>query len=395
MIRLECDGSYEAHLQEYNEGILRKYGVSSQSAEREIISMADKGNTVALKLYGDMVFYQKILRRHYYRDAFELYMRSAGITVEEDGSFMSSGIAYPLAFWWIGYYLVNYRKESFLAKCEPIAVIDSMTTEDRLAYALELAAACLDYEKAPGAINLIGRIFREISENPELFEKLKTQASDILHSHDFIRKEILTVPFDCSAVEECGEIAETFFLAAAREGYVYACNNLAAREADRIVELAKQIQAEQDISEKQVSGKSWDNLKDLNMKEQDMKEQSTEEQNIKEQMEAGIRNYIEFLTISADKYEPYAANRLGLFYRTGEIIGSSGNTVCRDHIDSKLAKEYFLKATVYPDANSAWAYLNLMKYYHKDYDTNIELMNEHMEYIKLLNAEVYDIAMEL
>jgi len=395
MIRLECDGSYEAHLQEYNEGILRKYGVSSQSAEREIISMADKGNTVALKLYGDMVFYQKILRRHYYRDAFELYMRSAGITVEEDGSFMSSGIAYPLAFWWIGYYLVNYRKESFLAKCEPIAVIDSMTTEDRLAYALELAAACLDYEKAPGAINLIGRIFREISENPELFEKLKTQASDILHSHDFIRKEILTVPFDCSAVEECGEIAETFFLAAAREGYVYACNNLAAREADRIVELAKQIQAEQDISEKQVSGESRDNLKDLNMKEQDMKEQSTEEQNIKEQMEAGIRNYIEFLTISADKYEPYAANRLGLFYRTGEIIGSSGNTVCRDHIDSKLAKEYFLKATVYPDANSAWAYLNLMKYYHKDYDTNIELMNEHMEYIKLLNAEVYDIAMEL
>ena len=385
MIRLECDGSYEAHLQEYNEGILRKYGVSSQSAEREIISMAAKGNTVALKLYGDMVFYQKILRRHYYRDAFELYMRSAGITVEEDGSFTSSGIAYPLAFWWIGYYLVNYRKESFLAKCEPIAVIDSMTTEDRLAYALELAAACLDYEKAPGAINLIGRIFREISENPELFEKLKTQASDILHSHDFIRKEILTVPFDCSAVEECGEIAETFFLAAAREGYVYACNNLAAREADRIVELAKQIQAEQDISEKQVSGESRDNLKDLNMKEQ----------NIKEQMEAGIRNYIEFLTISADKYEPYAANRLGLFYRTGEIIGSSGNTVCRDHIDSKLAKEYFLKATVYPDANSAWAYLNLMKYYHKDYDTNIEHMNEHMEYIKLLNAEVYDIAMEL
>lgn len=362
MIRLECDGCYETHLQEYNEGILRKYGVSSQSAEREIISMADKGNTVALKLYGDMVFYQKILRRHYYRDAFELYMRSAGITVEEDGSFTSSGIAYPLAFWWIGYYLVNYRKESFLAKCEPIAVVDSMTVEDRLTYALELAAACLDYEKAPGAINLIGRIFREISENEELFEKLRIQAANILHSHDYIQKEILTAPFDCNTMEGCGEIAEIFFLVAAREGYVYACNNLAAREADRIVALAQQIRGEQDI---------------------------------KDQMEASIRNYIEFLTISADKYEPYAANRLGLFYRTGEIIGSSGSTVCRDHIDSKLAKEYFLKATVYPDSNSAWAYLNLMKYYHKDYDTNIELMNEHMEYIKLLNAEVYAIAMEL
>ncbi|MBR1567517.1 MAG: hypothetical protein IJ648_01015 [Lachnospiraceae bacterium] len=390
MIRLECDGSYEAHLQEYNEGILRKYGVSSQSAEREIISMADKGNTVALKLYGDMVFYQKILRRHYYRDAFELYMRSAGISVDEDRRWKSSGVAYPLAFWWIGYYLINYRRESFLVKCEPIAVIDSMTVEDRLIYALELAAACLDYEKAPGAINLIGRIFREISENEELFEKVKIQALDILQSHDFIQKEILTAPFDCSTAEGCGEIAEAFFLSAVKEGYVYACNNLAAREADRIVELAQQIRGKQENSEKQVSDESKDNIK-----EQIIKEQSTKEQNIKEQMETSIRNYIEFLTISADKYEPYAANRLGLFYRTGEIIGTAGSTVCKDHIDSKLAKEYFLKATVYPDANSAWAYLNLMKYYHKDYDTNIELMNEHMEYIKILNAEVYDIAMEL
>ena len=390
MIRLECDGSYEAHLQEYNEGILRKYGVSSQSAEREIISMADKGNTVALKLYGDMVFYQKILRRHYYRDAFELYMRSAGISVDEDRRWKSSGVAYPLAFWWIGYYLINYRRESFLVKCEPIAVIDSMTVEDRLIYALELAAACLDYEQAPGAINLIGRIFREISENEELFEKVKIQALDILQSHDFIQKEILTAPFDCSTAEGCGEIAEAFFLSAVKEGYVYACNNLAAREADRIVELAQQIRGKQENSEKQVSDESKDNIK-----EQIIKEQSTKEQNIKEQMETSIRNYIEFLTISADKYEPYAANRLGLFYRTGEIIGTAGSTVCKDHIDSKLAKEYFLKATVYPDANSAWAYLNLMKYYHKDYDTNIELMNEHMEYIKILNAEVYDIAMEL
>ena len=50
---------------------------------------------------------------------------------------------------------------------------------------------------------------------------------------------------------------------------------------------------------------------------------------------------------------------------------------------------------MYPDANSAWAYFNLIKYFHKDYDTNIDLLNEHMDCIKELNPAVYDIAMEL
>ena len=40
-------------------------------------------------------------------------------------------------------------------------------------------------------------------------------------------------------------------------------------------------------------------------------------------------------------------------------------------------------------------YFNLIKYFHKDYDTNIDLLNEHMECIKELNPAVYDVAIEL
>jgi hypothetical protein len=80
---------------------------------------------------------------------------------------------------------------------------------------------------------------------------------------------------------------------------------------------------------------------------------------------------------------------------TGEIKGREGIVSYKGYTDTALAKEYFNKATVCPDANSAWAFFNLIKYFHKDYDNNIEFMNEHMDYIKELNSEVYDLAMEL
>ena len=67
----------------------------------------------------------------------------------------------------------------------------------------------------------------------------------------------------------------------------------------------------------------------------------------------------------------------------------------RDHTDTALAKQYFEKATVYPDSNSAWAYYNLIRYFHRDYDRNITLLNEHMDLIRLLNPAVYDLAIEL
>ena len=354
--RFACDGSYLDDLKEYTEQILEKSGVSSQSAEREIMYMSDLGNTVATKLYADLVFYKKIMRRYPYREAFALYLKSAGISILEDGTWECSGTSYPLSFWTIGYYLVNYKRESVLLKCEDIEEIEKMSLTDRLTTALELATSCINNVNASGAINLIGRILRDASEDEELFKALGPVIKNTVAGHEFT--EISLKIASCDTAAQCSAIAELFFATAAQEGYVYACNNLAAREANRIIKMINGNKDPEFIRE-------------------------------------CVLKYVHYLKISADKYEPYAANRLGLFYMTGEIKGTSGKITYREYVDPALAKEYFIKATVYPDINSGWAYFNLIKYFHKDSDNNLDLLNEHMDYIKELNPEVYDIAMEL
>lgn len=319
-MRITCNNTYRVDEQILNETVFDRYGYSSPSAEREIICLALTGNKAALKSYADLLFYRKIKVRDNYKKAFPLYLRSAGISFE-NGQMTCTGDGTPLAFYFIGYYLVNYRSESILKKCELIEEIENMTRTQRLEIALDLSIATLAAVKSPPAVNLIGRI---ISEDPMLISRLDEPMS-----------------------------AEEYFEDAAEGGYVYACNNLAAREADMIVRGTGDI-------------------------------------------DQHVNNYIHYLTISADRYEPYAANRLGLFYMTGEVRSSSGDTVrLHDYINIPFAKKYFTKATVYPDANSAWAYFNLIKYFHKDYDTNIDLLNEHMDCIKELNPAVYDIAIEL
>ncbi len=319
-MRIRCDNTYKADEQLLNETVFERYGYSSPSAERETICLAFTGNKAALKSYADLLFYRKIPCRDNFKKAFPLYCRAAGIEFT-DGGITCSGDGTPLAFYFIGYYLVNYRCESILKKCEKIDEIESLTREERLELALDLAVATIRCVRSPAAVNLIGRIINEV---PSLSSKLDEEMTS----------------------EECFEDA-------AEGGYVYACNNLAAKEADMIVRGS-------------------------------------------DDTDSHVNSFVHYLTISADRYEPYAANRLGLFYMTGEVRSSSGDTVhLHEYINIPFAKKYFLKATVYPDANSAWAYFNLIKYFHKDYDSNIDLLNEHMDCIKELNPAVYDVAIEL
>ena len=319
-MKITCNNTYKVDEQILNETVFEKYGYSSPSSEREIICLALTGNKAALKSYADLLFYNKINLRENYKKAFPLYCQAADITFD-NGSVSFTGNGTPLAYYVIGYYLVNYKCESILKRCETIDVIENMTREERLSLALDLALGTLSACKSPAAVNLIGRV---ISEIPSLTDRLDEPAT-----------------------------AEEFFEQAAEEGYVYACNNLAARKADMIVRGVGDI-------------------------------------------DSHVNDFVHYMTISADRYEPYAANRLGLFYMLGEVRSSSGDTVrLHNYINIPFAKKYFLKATVYPDRNSAWAYFNLIKYFHKDYDTNIDLLNEHMECIKELNPIVYDEAIEL
>ena len=347
---------YEEDLKEYSDNVLVKCGTSSKSAERETICLAQAGNTVAQNFYADMIYNKKILRKKPYSDAFYLYMQAAGISVDASGEWKCGGKANPLAFWSVGYYLVNYKRENVLLKCDTIPEIESLSMDDRLSMALELAVNCINHDEIPGAINLVGRILSEASKSDELFEVISPVIKVYLVGREI--PESSEVIESCDDREKCAEISELFFVAAAKLGYVYACNSLAAKEADRIVAESQNGAATEDMVE-------------------------------------NVINYICYLRIAADRLEPYAANRLGLFYMNGEIKGNGGTVTFKEYVDHAIAYEYFKKATVYPDANSAWAYLNLMKYFHKDYDLNIDLMNEHMDYIKMLSREVYDIAMDL
>lgn len=317
-MNITCNGTYIKDREKLN-AIFNKYGYASPSAERELICLATGGNTAALKSYADLLFYHKIKCRGSYREAFPLYCRAADVTFTKDGA-RCGGNGDPHAYFSIGYYLTNYKCESVLKKCDTIPEIESLSRDVRLNLALDFALAALDYCQSPAAVNLIGRI---INEDPTLTDRVGDRSAQ-----------------DC-------------FEEAAEDGYVYSCNNLAAREADIIVAGT-------------------------------------------DDLDSHINTFIHYLTISADRLEPYAANRLGLFYMLGEVRSSSGKTAYfHDYINTTFAKKYFLKAIVYPDSNSAWAYFNLIKYFHRDYDTNIELLNEHMDYIRQLNPRVYDEAIEL
>ena len=346
--------AYRGDLGTYTEEVLENYGVASQSAEREIIRLADMGNCVALKLYADMIFYGKIIRKDPYVTAFELYLRAAGIVIPEDtGEWMIGEKAYPPALWATAYYLLDYRRGSVLQHCGEISCIEAMSRETRLKHAFLLAVSCIRDTPLAGALNLLGRVLQECAEDEALFKALRPELERQLSDG---RVPGLAIEFKSIETQgECGVIAEEFFRAAASEGYVYACNNLAAREAARIVKLY-------------AAG---------------------------EDAKAHIEEYISALAAAADRYEPYAANRLGLFYITGEIKSETGKALFPSYVDHSRAKECFRKACVCPDKHSAWAYYNLLKYYPRDYEKDIDLMNEHMDQIKLLDPEVYDLAMEL
>jgi TPR repeat protein len=257
----------------------------------------------------------------------------------------------------LGIFLIDYKRTDPLRDCETIESIEKMTRARRLTTALLLSCACVDHTGSPEALNLIGRILREAAEDSGLYNELIPAVRENLEGHTFDPVNLTITGTDTP--EDWLEASDLFLDKAVEYGYVYACNNKAARLAELIVNSVGE-------------GSSIEELRET------------------------VDEYAALLKSSADKYEPYAANRLGLLYMTGEIHDSEGGfAVSRDHIDRSRAKEYFLKATKYPDSNSAWAFYNLIKYFHRDYDSNIELMNEHMDCIKKLNPRVYDLAIEL
>lgn len=345
-----CNGIYKAEFDQFIEQVLTKYGKSAEATDRETIYLASTGNRVAKKEYADLIFYHKITVPNCYDKAFNLYLEAADIKLES-GDCVCGGAGNPQAFAMLGYCLYNYKRDGHLKNCETIKMIEQYKGGDlteRIRTALYLAASCLEYTQMPAAINLIGRILDEASRSEELGKALSEDIAKLTTGS-----------------------SDSYFETAAKSGYVYACNSLAQHEADIIVSMC---------------------IDKLNAGVGEFEVVNT----ITKELGEHIDKYVSYLKMSAEKYESYASNKLGLFYGSGEINSSKYNRKFnfRTFCDSALAKEYFINATMYPNKNSAWAYYNLIKRYPKDYNSNIDLLNEHMECIKRLDPKVYDLAME-
>lgn len=368
----ECNLNYTKEYEQFTNLVLTKYGMFSQAAEREAMYLANKGNRAARYAYADLIFFGKITVPSPYEKAFFQYLQAADIAIDESGNLKCGKEGVPQAFAMLGYYFYNYKRDGYVKSCETIEGMERAgkgSLEERIRIALELSSSSLQYVKMPIAINLIGRILDEVSKSEELYLALKNDITAMVDETSFFELSAPAVKITNCAT--CSDASDFYYNEAAKCGYVYACNNLASREADTIIKLcAREIEG----------GKSESEV---------TREPSCEIKN-------HIEKYVQYLKMSAEKYEPYAANRLGLFYIIGEI--RSGRLKkkynFRSFCDSALAKESFVTATMYPNKNSAWAYYNLLKHFPKDYNMNIDLMNEHMDCIKRLDPEVYDLAIE-
>lgn len=357
----ECEVGYSEEYEKFSKAVTSKYGMSSEAADREVLYLAKCGNKAAIKAYADMIFYRKIEFSDYYEKAFNLYLEAADISIGKGGELIYGNAGIPQAFAMLGYYYFNYKRDGHLKDCTDIAAIENLGENSdalRLKYALYLSFSCLKYEKVPAAVNLVGRVLGEISKSEELFSALK---EDIASLEDTIKTP-----------EDCETASDFYYNEAAECGYVYACNSLASKAADEVVKMCLE-------------------------KLQKGEENGTLTANPSQEISLEIDKYVEYLKMAAEKYEPYAANKLGLFYMVGEIRSARFDALFnfRSYCNSAKAKEYFTLATMYPNKNSAWAYYNLLKYFPKDYNSNIELMNEHMDCIKRLDMQVYNLAMEI
>ena len=92
-----------------------------------------------------------------------------------------------------------------------------------------------------------------------------------------------------------------------------------------------------------------------------------------------LKDYCDALKKAANQNEPWAANRLGLFYLNGRIPNISPKDLppiesTEFKFSRKIAYEYFKKATeLYIDHSSIWAYANIIINFPEKYLSNKSL----------------------
>ncbi len=321
---------YEKALNEYNERVTKVFGNNSRPSVREIMLLAEgpNPNIFALLDKADMYYYgnqnnginQDIVK------AFDLYEIAAGL--EPIPGSDDRTICHPAAIWSLAYILFNYHRDGTgLEKCKTIPKIEHRYENNMLARMKKvqeyLNMARLSNENDGGEIdNLYGK-FSLLTEE------------------------------DCAGIEEFKESmsiqqAEDYFIRSAEKGYVYAFNNLAMLELDRIFSDPNKLRHH-------------------------------------------YAKAISHLKQSCALMDPWAFNALGKIYLTG-VVERRKHVTYGAIIDSKPvsgknkreAFKLFEKAAEYfIDSNSGWSIRNLLIEYPDYFIDNQDKMKEYLSKLSI------------
>ncbi len=338
--------NYHQQLREYEEQVTEKFGGSSTGpAIRAILRLTEGGtekapNIFALLDKADWYYYGKpecgIMKD--IQKAYDLYEIAAGL---EPAPFSDDHtICHPKALWSLSFILLNYHRKGYgLENCDPIRQIEERYGDNlllRYERVIEYAVTADKYlnDKDGECANTLGKIALVSEEECPGITDLRKRSK--------MRS------------------AEEYLSESAEKNYIYAINNLAMLENDKIF-------ADPD---------NW---------------------------KQHLNTSIEYLKRGCDLLDPWACNTLGLLYLTGEVqkrkyitFGPRVSTKYVRKREKDEAFKCFKKASnTFLDHNSGWAIRNLILNYPEYYTENSEELAHLMEQLPLTGndaalAEVKD-----
>lgn len=326
--------NYKKELDEFNDKVICMYGATSVVGIRAILVLSNRLNPNSFALYEKADMYYYGNNHGIEKDLVKAY------DLYEDAAGINMKI--------------NNLEKSDNSKCHPLALwtlcymlfnYHRPNTDLANCEIIPKIEALSAYERIEKAI-LYAKIVLEFTDNgpvANILGKIRLlDESEIPGIGELVKK------YNLSSSQE-------YFRQAAERGYIFSINNLAFEANERI-----------------------------------FSDPDNEEMHLKE--------FIKYLTCSADQYEPYACNILGELYRTGiverriGIIGrKTGEIKSIMQIDREKAYSYYLKGIQYfVTGSSALPYANLVIYY-KDRLTEEEVTKFVKKVSELGNQKAIDL----
>lgn len=316
--------NYQNDLDEFNEEVTCKYGVTSKPGTRAIITLAERSiekdnkepNLFALYEYADMLYYgSENGPTKNFKAAYENYKRISSTN--------NNSPCHPLAQWTLAYIYYNYHQpKTELENCDNIEEIDDMSRLEQIEKAIENASYAYNLVNNPAAANILGKICMITEENLEGIEETRQKYN--LKS------------------------AEDYFTDAVEQNYIYAYANLANIYLEKIFTDEN------------------NQIEHLNNYLLTLKKQA-------DQYEPWAANTLGLFYLNGV-----------IKSRNNE----ENTKTFDEYIDRNRSFLFFSQATIYfNDKNSGWAYANMIIYFPRKYiaDEKYTLLKSHLTRLSKIN----------